>query len=72
MQEIESLYAEKERKDIKQYCIKHGNTIRYRGQTFYLYLNRIYDEEMNLIISQAENGFLDLYEYHEYFEQPTI
>ena len=71
MTELEWLYFEKEREDIKRFCIEHGQTIEYRGRTFYLYLRNIYDEDMNLVIEHAENGFLDLFEYYEYFEQQT-
>ncbi len=67
---MERLYFEKEQKDIKEYCIKHKQTTKYRNQTFYLYQRTIYDKDMNIVIEHAENGFLDLFEYHEYFEQP--
>ena len=70
--EIERLYFEKEQEDIKRFCTEHGQTIEYRGQKFYLYLRNIYDEDMNLVIEYAENGFLDLFEYYEYFEPPTL
>lgn len=70
MEESEMLYFEKELKDIKEWCIKNNQTIQYRNSTYYLYDNRIYDSEMNIIIEYAENGFLDLFEYFKYFEQP--
>ena len=70
MNDIETLYFIKEQKDIKEFCIKHGQTIRYRNEEFYLYQRNIYDKNMNIVIEHAENGFLDLFEYHEYFEQP--
>lgn len=63
-------WLEKELKDIKEYCIRHGQTIKYRNEVFYLYQRRIYDNDMNIVIECAENGFLDLFEYHEYFEKP--
>lgn len=69
MDEMERLHFEKEQRDIKEYCIKNGQAIEYRGQRFFLYLKNIYDEGMNLVIEHAENGFLDLFEYYEYFEQ---
>ena len=40
----------------------------YRGSTYYLYNFNIYDAELNIFISEASNGFLDLFEYFEYFE----
>ena len=70
MDELELLHFEKEQKDIKEYCIKYGQTIKYRNKVFYLYQHTIYDKDMNTVIEYAENGFLDLFEYHEYFEQP--
>ena len=67
MDELERLYCEKELADIKAYCIKHGQTIRYQNQDFYLYDRKIYDKNMDIVIEFAENGFLDLFEYYEYF-----
>jgi len=67
--EIETMYFDKEMKDIKKWCVENKQTIRYHGQTYYLYQNKIYDKNMNLVIENAENGFLDLYEYFEYFPQ---
>lgn len=64
-------WFEIEQRDIKEYCIKHGQTIEYQGKNWYLYLKSIYDENMNLVIGRAENGWLDLFEYYEYFEQPS-
>lgn len=72
MSELEMMYYDAEWRDIKQFCIKHGQMIMYRGKTFYLYLRNIYDADRNLIIEQAENGFLDLFEYYEYFEAPQL
>lgn len=43
--------------------------LKYRGKTYYLYENTIYDAALNVIIEDASNGFLDLYEYFEYFPQ---
>jgi hypothetical protein len=43
--------------------------LKYRGKTYYLYENTIYDAALNIIIEDARNGFLDLYEYFEYFPQ---
>lgn len=42
---------------------------RYRNKKYYLYDNCIFDENMNIVIENATNGFLDLYEYYEYFPQ---
>jgi hypothetical protein len=67
--EIEMMYAEKEQMDIKEWCTRNKQIIRYRGKKYYLYQSSIYDEDMNLIIEYAENGFLDLFEYYEYFPQ---
>ena len=69
MDNIEATYFEKEQQDIKKWCRKHNQTIIYKNQTYYLYQKQIYDKDMNLIIEDAENGFLDLYEYYEYFPQ---
>ena len=63
----ERLYYEKELDDIKTFCIKHGQTIKYKNQDYYLYQRKIYDKDMNVIIEHAANGFLDLFEYYEYF-----
>lgn len=41
----------------------------YKGKKYYLIDNVIYDDDMNVIIENAVNGFLDLFEYYEYFEQ---
>lgn len=67
--EIETMYAEKERQDIKDWCRKHKQSLRYKGSTYYLYEGCIYDNDMNVVIPEATNGFLDLYEYFEYFPQ---
>ena len=69
MNELEILYFEKEQTDIKEYCLKHNQTIIYENQPYYLYQKGIYDKDMNLMIEYAENGFLDLFEYFEYFPQ---
>lgn len=58
--------------EIKEWCIKNKQKTRYRKHIYYLYNNRIYDENMNVFIDNAPNGFLDLFEYFEYFEQPNI
>lgn len=69
---LERLYHEKELTDIKNFCIKNGLTKKYLGQIYYLYNGKIYDKDMSVLIANADNGFLDLFEYFEYFEQPTI
>lgn len=69
MDELERLYYDKEMEDIKAFCIKHGKTVQFRNQPHYLYDRKIYDKDMNIIIEYAENGFLDLFEYYEYFPQ---
>ena len=71
MDELGRLYYEKELADIKAFCIKHGHAIKYRGRSYYLYDRKIYDQDMNVVIEYAENGFLDLFEYYEYFEPNT-
>lgn len=43
--------------------------LKYNGRIYYLYDGTIYDARMNVFIEQAANGFLDLYEYFEYFPQ---
>lgn len=70
--EIEMLYFEREWDDAKRFCIEHGLVTNYRGKRYFLCWGNIYDEERNLIIESPENGFLDLFEYYEYFEQPTL
>lgn len=42
---------------------------QYKGHTYYLYDGQIYNDNMEIIINKAENGFLDLFEYYEYFPQ---
>ena len=51
---------------------KEAQRLRYRGRTYYLYNGAIYDSNLNEIIPEASSGFLDLYEYFEYFPQPEI
>lgn len=51
---------------------KEAQRLRYRGKTYYLYNGAIYDSDLNVVIPEASNGFLDLYEYFEYFPQPEI
>lgn len=51
---------------------KAAQKLRYRGKTFYLHNQTIYTSNMEVFIENATNGFLDLYEYFEYFEQPKI
>lgn len=51
---------------------KTAERLRYRGKTYYLYNGAIYDSDLNVVIPEASNGFLDLYEYFEYFPQPEI
>lgn len=46
--------------------------LKYRGKMYYLYDNDIYDNDLNIVVENATNGFLDLYEYFEYFPQPDI
>ena len=46
--------------------------IKYRGRIYYLKDCVIYDAQLNVIIPDVSNGFLDLYEYFEYFEQSEI
>lgn len=41
--------------------------LEYDGQLYYLYDDQIYNDDMVIIIENAANGFLDLYEYFEYF-----
>lgn len=73
MNELEMLYFEKELADIKDYCSRTpGCRLRYKGRVWYLYQNTVYDADMNVFIPEATNGFLDLYEYFEYFPQPKI
>lgn len=48
---------------------KEAQKLKYKGKTYYLHLNTIYDAALNAIIEDASNGFLDLYEYFEYFPQ---
>ena len=48
---------------------KEGQKLKYKGAMYYLYNNIIYDKDLNIIIPEATNGFLDLYEYFEYFPQ---
>lgn len=69
--ELEMMYFKQELKDIKNFCIKHNQMIIYRNRPYYLYNKHIYDENMDIVIREAENGFLDLFEYFEYFEKQS-
>ena len=69
MDDLERLYFEKERADIKTWCRENKQTLKYMGQTYYLYQGTVYDSNMDVIVPEATNGFLDLYEYYEYFPQ---
>lgn len=68
MDELERM----KRADIRAFCRSSGQVIRYKNRDWYLYQVTIYDAGMNAIIPEATNGFLDLYEYFEYFPQPQI
>ena len=68
MNKVELMYYQKELADIKTYCTNNGLTVKYRDQVFYLYNHKIYNQNMEIIIDYAENGFLDLFEFYEYFE----
>lgn len=46
---------------------KVAEKLEYKGKMYYLYAGKIYDDGMEIIIEEATNGFLDLYEYFEYF-----
>ena len=70
-QELEMMYFEQELQDIKNFCIKHNQMIVYRNRPYYLYDERIYDLDMNVVIREAPNGFLDLYEYFEELEKTS-
>lgn len=48
---------------------KEAQRLRYRGATYYLHQGVIYDPNLEVLIPDATNGFLDLYEYFEYFPQ---
>lgn len=48
---------------------KLAERLRYRGRVYYLYNGTIYNSKLEVIIPEATNGFLDLYEYFEYFPQ---
>lgn len=61
MQDIEMLYFEKEKIDIKEWCEKSNNTLKYNNKIYYLYEHKIFDSDFNVIIENAENGFLDLF-----------
>lgn len=63
--ELEKMWAEQELKDIKKFCIKHNQMIIYRNRPYYLYDEHVYDSDMNVVIREAPNGFLDLYKYLE-------
>lgn len=51
---------------------KNADRLRYRGRIYYLYAGTIYNSKLEVVIPDASNGFLDLYEYFEYFPQPEI
>lgn len=51
---------------------KNAQRLRYRGATYYLHEGSIYGPDLQLLIPDATNGFLDLYEYFEYFPQPDL
>lgn len=62
--------AKKEKASETRTRIKEeAQKLKYKGKTYYLYKNTIYDAALNVIIEDASNGFLDLYEYFEYFPQ---
>lgn len=65
------MYFEKELQDIKNFCIKHNQMIMYRNRPYYLYDKTIYNIHMEIVIRDAENGFLDLYEYFEDVEKES-
>jgi len=69
MEDLEMLYFKEEMRDIKDFCIRHKKVIKYQNRPYYLYDKTIYDKDMNIVIEYAENGFLDLFEYFEDFEQ---
>lgn len=48
---------------------KNAQRLRYRGRVYYLYQGAIYNSKLEVVIPEATNGFLDLYEYFEYFPQ---
>ena len=49
---------------------REAQRLRYRGRTYYLHEGVIYGPDLAVLIPEATNGFLDLYEYFEYFPQP--
>lgn len=51
---------------------KLAERLRYRGRIYYLYEGVIYNSKLEVVIPEASNGFLDLYEYFEYFPQPDL
>lgn len=51
---------------------KNAQRLRYRGATYYLHDGVIYGPDLRVLIPEATNGFLDLYEYFEYFPQPVL
>ena len=48
---------------------KDAQRLRYRGKVYYLHQGVIYDSNLEVLIPDATNGFLDLYESFEYFPQ---
>ena len=65
MNDLEKFYFQKELEDIKTFCIKHNQMIMYKNRHYYLYDKKIYDKDMNIVIREVKNGFLDLFEYFE-------
>lgn len=57
---------------MEQIIKKEAQRLRYRGRTYYLHGGVIYGPDFQVIIPEATNGFLDLYEYFEYFPQPEL
>ena len=51
---------------------KEAQRHRYRGRVYYLCNGVIYTQRMEVLIPDATNGFLDLYEYFEYFPQNKL
>lgn len=65
-------FAEATKESAAKTCARikgEAQKLRYKGRTYYLYQGDIYDAALNVLIAGASNGFLDLYEYYEYFPQ---